>query len=68
MVGFGNEKLSDNRRNRASRNEMMEIVLWENTITAIIESGLIKSYNELIEFLGKEWKKKWGNLIDRIMK
>lgn len=58
----------DNRRNRASRNEMMEIVLWENTITAIIESGLIKSYNELIEFLGKEWKKKWGNLIDRIMK
>lgn len=58
----------DNRRNRASKNEMMEIVALENAIIEFIDSGYIKSFDELINFLGNKWRRKWGNHIDKLMR
>ena len=58
----------DNRRNRASHNEMIEIVSLENSITSLIEDGFVKSFDEVINFLGKKWKKRWGNPVEKLAK
>lgn len=57
---------SDNRRNFASKSEMSEIVAIENVVTGIIDGGFVVSYDDLITFLGKEWRKKWGNPIEKL--
>lgn len=50
-------------RNNASRNELNDIMAVEMAITTVIDGGFIKSYDELIKYLGNEWKKKWGNPV-----
>ena len=57
----------DGRRNKANKSEITEIVALENVIVGLINGGFIKDFNGLINYLGEEWRKKWGNPIKRIM-
>lgn len=50
-------------RNTATENQLNEISELEISISSIIDGGFVNNYDELIEYLGKEWKKKWGNPI-----
>lgn len=56
----------DGRRNYASRNELNDIIALENVIAAVIDGGFIKNYDSLIDYLGNEWKKKWGNPVSAL--
>ena len=50
-------------RNMATKNQLNDIVAIENVITGIIDGGFIDTYDKLIDYLGHEWKKKWGNPV-----
>ena len=50
-------------RNTATKNQLNDIVAVENVITGIIDGGFIDTYDKLIDYLGHEWKKKWGNPV-----
>lgn len=56
-------KHEDGIRNFATKNELNEIISIENAVSTIIDGGFIHSFEELRGYLGKEWKKKWGNPI-----
>lgn len=45
------------------RNELNEIISIENAVGAIIDGEFVHSFEELRMYLGKEWKKRWGNPI-----
>lgn len=47
----------------ATKNQLNAIVAIENVITGIIDGGFIDTYDKLIDYLGHEWKKKWGNPV-----
>lgn len=50
-------------RNTATKNQLNDIVAVENVITGVIDGGFIDTYDKLIDYLGHEWKKKWGNPV-----
>lgn len=50
-------------RNYADKNQLMEIIKIENTISGVINGGFIRDYKNLRDYLGNEWGKKWGNPI-----
>lgn len=58
----------EGRRNYASSNELDQIVRLEIIISTLINDGFIKTYDDLVEYLRKEWKKRWGgNPIDNAL-
>ena len=56
-------KHEDGIRNFATKNELNEIISIENAVGAIIDGEFVHSFEELRMYLGKEWKKRWGNPI-----
>lgn len=56
-------KHEDGIRNTATEDQLNEISELEISISSIIDGGFIKSYDALIDYLGNEWKKRWGNPI-----
>lgn len=56
-------KHEDGIRNTASKNELNDIIAIENVIASIINDGFISNYDDLINYLGEKWRKKWGNPI-----
>ena len=56
-------KHEDGIRNFATKNELSEIIAIENTINGIIDGGFVHSFEELKNYLSKEWVKKWGDPI-----
>ena len=50
-------------RNMATEEQLNDITELEIAISSIIDGGFITNYNDLISYLGKEWKKRWGNPI-----
>lgn len=61
-------KHEDGIRNQATENQLNEISELEIAISSIIDGGFITSYEELINYLGNEWKKKWSNPVASVMK
>lgn len=59
-------KHEDGIRNMATKNQLNDIVAIENIITGVISGGFVDSYENLINYLGKEWKKKWGNPVQAL--
>lgn len=56
-------KHEDGIRNTASKNELNDIIALENVIAALIDGKFISNFDSLINYLGNEWKKKWGNPV-----
>lgn len=56
-------KHEDGIRNMATEEQLNDITELEIAISSIIDGGFITNYNDLISYLGKEWKKRWGNPI-----
>lgn len=56
-------KHEDGVRNFADKRQLREIISIENSISAIIDGGFISSFDDLRNYLGREWKKKWGNPV-----
>lgn len=54
-------------RNKATSEQLDEIVLLENIISSNIEDGYIKDFSDLIKFLGNKWRRKWGNPIESLV-
>ena len=53
----------DGIRNSASKDELNDIIAIENVIAALVDGNFLKDYNSIINYLGNEWKKKWGNPV-----
>ena len=56
FIVFGNHE--DNIRNSATSKQLEEIISIENAISLNIETGIIKSVREIINFLGNMWRKR----------
>lgn len=56
-------KHEDGIRNSASKDELNDIIAIENVIAALVDGDFLKDYNSIINYLGSEWKKKWGNPV-----
>lgn len=56
-------KHEDGIRNMATEEQLNDITELEIAISSIIDGGFITNYNDLISYLDKEWKKRWGNPI-----
>ena len=56
-------KHEDGIRNMVTEEQLNDITELEIAISSIIDGGFITNYNDLISYLGKEWKKRWGNPI-----
>lgn len=57
----------DGYRNKATSEQLDEIVLLENIISSNIDDGYIKNFGDLIKFLGNKWRKKWGNPVEALV-
>lgn len=60
-------KHEDGIRNMATKSELNDIISMENIITGIaVDNGFAKNIDEVINYLRREWKRRWGNPIDKI--
>lgn len=55
-------------RNNATKDQLNEIIRLEYFMSMAMDHQLIKTYDDLVNMMRKEWKDKWGNVIDKALR